>query len=99
MQAGISTANAVRPITEVMNHAQALSGRRHILMPLVRMSSVVVMKFKEPNNWPTQKMPIDAAQRTPPTPPPGPPTVPTARSGAYGVQPPRVEPSPKKNDD
>ena len=50
MQAGISTANAVRPMTEVMNQAQALSGRRHMLMPRVRISRVVVMKFSEPSN-------------------------------------------------
>ncbi len=99
MQAGIRTANAVRPITEVMNHAQALSGSRHRLMPRVRMSSVVVMKFSEPNNWPMQKIPMDAAQRTTPMPCPGPETAPTALSGAYWVQPPKVGPSPTKNDE
>ena len=55
MQAGIRTAKAVRPMTEVMNQAHALSGRRISDMPLVRMSRVVVMKFNEPSNWPTQK--------------------------------------------
>ena len=34
MQAGIRTANAVKPMTEVMNHAQALSGKRISDMPL-----------------------------------------------------------------
>ena len=43
---------------EVMNQAQALSGRRHRLMPRVRMSSVVVMKLSEPSNWPMQKIPM-----------------------------------------
>ena len=50
MQAGINTAKAVRPITEVMNHAHALSGRRINDIPFVRISSVVVMKFSDPNS-------------------------------------------------
>src|SRR5580700_8543059 len=99
MQAGISTANAVRPMQEVMNHAQALSGSRHGLMPLVRMSGVVVMKFNEPSNWPTQKMAMASAQRTTPVPSPGPPTSPIALKGAYWVQPPRVGPVPTKKED
>src|SRR5579872_4173299 len=99
IQAGISTAKAVKPITEVMNHAHALSGSRHMLMPRVRMSSVVVMKFREPSNWPTQKMAIDEAQRTSPNPWPGPATEPIALSGAYWVQPARLGPSPTKNDE
>ena len=98
MQAGISTANAVRPMIEVMNQPQALSGRRIRDMPLQRMSSVVVMKFSEPSNWPMQKIPIEVAQRTTPQPSPGPPTEPIALSGAYCVQPPRVGPSLTKND-
>src|ERR1035437_5099795 len=99
MQAGMSTANAVKPMTEVMNQAQALSGRRIRDIPLVRMSSVVVMKFNEPSNWPTQKMAIDTAQRITPRPCPGPDTEPTALNGAYCVHPPSVGPSPTKNDD
>jgi hypothetical protein len=71
MQAGINTAKAVRPMQEVMNHAQALSGRRIRLMPFTRRSSVVVMKFNEPSNWPTQKIAIEIAQRTTPVPCPG----------------------------
>src|SRR5437868_6043540 len=98
MQAGISTANAVKPIIEVMNQPQVLKGRRHRLIPLVRMSSVVVIKFKEPSNWPMQKIAIDAAQRTTPVPSPGPATDPSALSGAYCVQPPRVGPSLTKKD-
>jgi len=50
MQAGMRTANAVRPMQEVMNHDHALSGNRHMLMPRVRISRVVVMKFNEPSN-------------------------------------------------
>src|ERR1700675_2693592 len=98
MQAGISTANAVNPITEVMNHAQAVSGSRINDMPLQRMSSVVVMKFNDPSNWPMQKMPIEVAQRITPMPSPGPPTEPIALNGAYCVQPPSVGPSPTKKD-
>src|ERR1700726_3820061 len=98
MQAGISTANAVKPMTEVMNQAQAVSGSRIRDMPLQRMSRVVVMKFKAPSNWPMQKRPIEIAQSTTPSPSPGPPAEPIALKGAYCVQPPRVGPSPTKND-
>src|SRR5689334_17026401 len=99
MQAGMRTANAVSPMQDVMNHAHALSGRRHMLMPRVRMSSVVVMKLSEPSNWPTQKMAIDNAQRITPDPWPGPTEGPSALSGAYCVHPPKVGPSPTKNED
>src|SRR5579862_5389078 len=99
MQAGMRTANAVKPITEVMNQAQALRGRRISDMPRVRMSRVVVIKFNDPSNWPMQKMPIAAAQRTTPEPWPGPETEPTALNGAYWVHPPSVGPSPTKNDE
>src|SRR5216683_2874361 len=99
MQAGINTAKAVRPMQDVMNHAHAVRGRRIRLMPFTRRSRVVVMKFKEPSNCPTQKIAIEAAQRTTPRPWPGPDTDPTALSGAYCVHPPRVGPSPTKNDE
>src|SRR5216684_5879247 len=98
MQAGISTANAVKPMTEVMNQPQALSGSRIRDMPLQRMSSVVVMKFKAPSNWPMQNRQIELAQRTTPRPSPGPPASPIALNGAYWVQPPRLGPLPVKND-
>src|ERR1700691_4282288 len=98
MQAGMSTAKAVKAIMGVMNQAQALSGSRIRDMPLQRMSRVVVMKFKEPSNWPMQKMAIEVAQRTTPRPSPGPPAEPMALNGAYCVQPPRVGPSPAKNE-
>src|SRR5207247_6041248 len=99
MQAGMRTAKAARPMQEVMNHAQALSGRRHRLMPRVRISSVVVMKFNAPSSWPTQNRAMEVAHRTTPVPSPGPATDPTALSGAYCVQPPRVGPSPTKKDE
>src|SRR6267154_2080130 len=98
MQAGINTANAVKPMTEVMNQAQALSGSRIRDMPLQRMSRVVVMKFNAPSNWPMQKRPIEVAQSTTPRPSPGPPASPIALSGAYCVQPPRVGPEPTKKE-
>src|SRR5277367_1342046 len=98
MQAGISTAKAVKPMIEVMNQAHALSGSRIRDMPLQRMSRVVVMKFSEPSSWPMQKRPIEVAQRITPQPSPGPPTGPIALSGAYCVQPPSVGPSLTKNE-
>src|SRR5580704_14940594 len=98
MQAGISTANAVKPMIDVMNQAQALSGSRISDMPLQRMSRVVVMKFNEPSNWPMQKRQIEVAQRITPQPSPGPPAEPIALSGAYCVQPPRLGPSLTKNE-
>src|SRR5438309_180096 len=98
-QAGNRTANAVRPMIEVMNQAQALKGIRQRLIPLVRISSVVVMKFNAPSNWPMQKRAIEVAQRTTPVPSPGPATDPTALRGAYWVHPPRVGPSPTKKDE
>src|ERR1700685_542990 len=98
MQAGISTAKAVSPMQEVMNHAHAESGRRMRLMPLTRRSRVVVMKFNEPRSWPIQNSAIEIIHSTTPHPWPGPPTGPTALRGAYWVQPPRVGPSLTKND-
>src|ERR1700690_2543217 len=99
MQAGIKTANAVKPMTEVMNQDHALSGRRQRLIPRVRISSVVVMKFSEPSNWPMQKIAMEVAHKTTPVPSPGPAAEPTALSGAYCVQPPRVGPSLTKNEE
>ena len=50
-------------MTEVTNHAHVESGMRAKDIPLVRKSSVVVMKLSEPSNWPMQKMAIESAQR------------------------------------
>src|SRR5258708_11674122 len=96
--AGIRTARAVSPMQEVMTHANVGSGNRHILMPLQRRSRTLGIKFNDPNSWPTQKMAMESAQITTPEPCPGPATAPTALSGAYWVHPPRVGPSPTKND-
>src|SRR6266852_7874179 len=98
IQAGNSTANAVKPMTDVMNQAQALSGSRIRDMPLQRMARVVGMKVKAPSNCPMQKRQIELAQRITPRPWPGPPASPMALNGAYCVQPPRVGPLPVKND-
>src|SRR5579862_1588978 len=92
MHAGISTANAVSPMHDVMNHAHTLSGRRIRLMPWQRMSRVVLMKFSAPSNCPMQKMPMEMAQKTWPVPCPGPATAPSALRGAYAVQPDRGGP-------
>src|SRR5579859_607571 len=99
MQAGMSTENEVRPMHEVINQAQVDMGSRHMLMPLHRRSSTLGMKFNAPNNWPTQKIAIEIAQITTPEPWPGPATEPTALKGAYCVHPPRVGPSPTKNEE
>src|SRR5258708_215850 len=97
MVAGIDTAKAVKPMEEVMNHAQAVIGRRAKVMPLVRISSTVEIKFNAPSNWPIQKMPMAVAQRSCPVPCPGPAAFPIALSGAYAVQPESGGPSPTKS--
>src|SRR6266478_10118922 len=95
--AGRRTAKAKRPMHDVINQAQVEIGRRERVMPLVRRSRVVAMKFNEPSNWPTQKSPIEIAQRFCPQARPGPASLPTALSGAYAVQPEIGGPSGIKN--
>src|SRR5271157_4073028 len=97
MVAGINTANAVRPMQEVINHAQAVTGKRFKVIPLQRISSTVEIKFRAPSNWPMQKTPRAAAQMTCPVPSPGPAALPIALKGAYAVQPARGGPSLTKN--
>ena len=97
MQAGIRTANATSPMTEVMNHAHVAKGRRASDIPLVRRSSVVAMKLRDPSNCATQKIAMDTAHNVWPTPCPGPASLPTALSGAYAVHPDKGGPSPTKN--
>jgi len=99
MQAGISTANAISPITAVMNHAQVENGMRASDMPLVRRSSVVAMKFRAPSSCATQKMAIEIAHSVWPSPWPGPASFPTALRGAYAVHPDRAGPSATKNEE
>ena len=61
MHAGIRTAKAAKPISEVINHAHTVNGMRESVT-LVRISRVVGMKLRDPSNWPMQKIAIDAAQ-------------------------------------
>ena len=70
-----------------MNQAHVLIGRRERVIPFVRRSNVVAIKFSEPSNWPTQKSPIDIAHKFCPQASPGPASLPTALNGAYAVQP------------
>jgi hypothetical protein len=67
---------------EVMNHAHVTMGMRASVMPLVRKSSVVAMKFSAPNSEAMQKTKIERAHRVCPSPSPGPESLPTALSGA-----------------
>jgi hypothetical protein len=80
--AGRRTENAMRPITEVMNHAQVQNGIRASDMPFVRRSSVVAMKLSDPSSCAMQKVPIEMTQRVCPQPCPGPASLPTALNGA-----------------
>src|SRR5580704_2124026 len=86
-QAGRSTAKAINPMHEVINHAQVEEGMRIKVMPFVRRSNVVAMKFNEPSNCPMQNTAMEMAQRFCPQPRPGPASLPTALRGAYAVQP------------
>jgi hypothetical protein len=62
------TENEVSPMQEVMNQAHVGRGNRHMLKPLQRRSRIFGIKFNEPNNWPTQKIAMEAAQITTPAP-------------------------------
>src|SRR5258708_11738439 len=84
---------------DVMNHAQLTIGMRASVMPLVRRSSVVAMKFNAPSSEPIQKTKIEIPHRVCPSPSPGPASFPTALSGAYAVHPASGGPSPTKNAD
>ena len=65
-----------------MNHAQHVSGMRINDMPLVRILSRVVIKFRAPSNEPMQKIAILTIQRFTPAPWPGPAIFPRALKGA-----------------
>ena len=82
MQAGSKTANASRAMHEVMNQAHVTIGMRDKVMPLVRRSRVVAMKFREPNSDAIQNTNIEIPHKLWPTPWPGPASAPTALSGA-----------------
>src|SRR5581483_11839758 len=96
-QAGISTAKASSEMHEVMNQAQLTMGMRAKVIPLVRKSKVVAMKFRAPSSEAIQNTKIDRPQRVCPTACPGPGSPPTALRGAYAVQPDNGGPSPTKN--
>ena len=66
--AGSSTANASSEMHEVMNHAQLTIGMRASVMPLVRRSSVVAIKFSEPSSEAMQKTKMESPQRVCPKP-------------------------------
>ena len=74
-------------------------GIRARVIPLVRRSSVVAMKFNAPSNEAMQKTKIERAHSVCPNPSPGPVSLPTALSGAYAVHPASGGPSPTKNAD
>src|ERR1700730_12631603 len=95
--ADINTENAIRPMTDVMNHAHVQYGSRPNVIPLVRRSRVVAMKFRPPTNCPTQKIRIEIAHSVWPSPCPGPAPLPRALSGAYEVHPESGGPSGTKN--
>ena len=81
----------------VMNHAQVEYGMRMNVIPFVRRSSVVAMKFSDPRSWPMQKIAIETAHNVWPSPSPGPDALPTALNGAYAVHPESAGPSGMKN--
>jgi len=86
MPAESSTPNASKPRIAVMNHDQQVSGMRIMLIPLARMSSVVVMKLRAPISDAIQKIAMLVIQRSAPRPSPGPEDC-SALMGAYPVQP------------
>src|SRR5262245_27006455 len=98
-QAGSNTANASSAIQAVMNQAQVTIGIRDRVIPLVRRSRVVAMKFRDPNRDAIQNTNIEIPHKLWPTPWPGPASAPTALRGAYPVQPDSGWPSPTKNDE
>src|SRR5579864_2920313 len=91
-----STPNASNPRIAVMNHDHTVNGIRIMVMPLARMSSVVVRKFNAPINDATQKIAMLVIHRSAPNPSPGPADG-SALSGAYPVQPCSGAPPDTKN--
>ena len=67
-QAGSRTAKASSEIHEVMNHAQVTIGMRERVMPFVRRSKVVAMKFSDQRRDAIQKTKIEIPQRLCPIP-------------------------------
>src|SRR5580700_4701725 len=79
-----------------MNHDQQVNGMRIIVMPLARISSVVVRKFNAPISEAKQKIAMLVIQRSAPSPSPG-PACGIALSGGYPVQPCSGAPPDTKN--
>src|SRR5215468_856599 len=96
MPAESKTPNASNPRIAMMNHAQHVSDMRINIMPLARMSSVVVMKFSAPISAPMQKIAMLIIHRSAPKPSPGPADG-NALNGAYPVQPCSGAPPVTKN--
>src|ERR1039458_7842275 len=69
-----------------MNHDHTVNGMRIMVMPLARMSSVVVRKFSAPISDAKQKIAMLVIHRSAPSPSPGPADC-TALSGGYPVHP------------
>src|SRR5208282_3489800 len=72
MPAESRTPKASRPRMAVMNQDQQVRGMRIMLMPLARMSSVVVMKLRAPMSDAMQKTAMLMIHRSAPRPSPGP---------------------------
>ena len=72
MPAESSTPNASKPRIAVMNHDHTVNGMRIMVMPLARMSSVVVRKFSAPISDARQKIAMLVIHRSAPSPSPGP---------------------------
>src|SRR5580658_2182956 len=79
-----------------MNHDHTVSGMRIMVMPLARISSVVVRKFRAPISDAKQKIAILVIHKSAPSPSPGPACC-TALSGGYPVHPCNGAPPETKN--
>src|SRR5258708_39738086 len=95
--AGSNTAKASNAMQEVINHAQDEIGIRINVIPLVRKSSVVAMKFNAPSRDATQNNAMEIPHKVCPMPRPGPASEPTALNGGGAVPPGDGGPPGKKN--
>src|SRR6202035_4452070 len=86
MTAEKSERNASSPTFAVLNQRNDLSGMSIIDIPLVRMSSVVVIKFSALINAPMQNSAMLMIHKSAPAPSPGPADC-TALNGGYPVHP------------
>src|SRR5580700_10247541 len=79
-----------------MNQDHTVNGMRIIVMPLARISSVVVRKFSAPISDATQKIAMLVIHKSAPSPSPGPADG-SALNGAYPVHPCNGAPPVTKN--